>query len=238
MTCQLLPWLLATVLGAVSGEIGDGPDDPYLWLEEVTGEKPLSWVRERNAESTGELARSDRFRALEQRLLTILDSDAQDPGHPEGRPVLLQFLEGREEPAGPLAAHHPGGVSQGQARLGDRARPRRPGQGGEGELGLARGRAAQARIQASPWSRCRAAGPTRPSSASSTWRPSRSSRTASRSPRPRAGSPGAMPTASSWAPTSARARSPIPATRGSPRSGSEGLRSPRRPSSSKARPRI
>ena len=28
----------------------DGPD-PYLWLEEVQGAKPLDWVRERNAAS-------------------------------------------------------------------------------------------------------------------------------------------------------------------------------------------
>ncbi len=91
MTCQLLPWLLATVLGTVSGEIGDGPDDPYLWLEEVAGEKPLSWVRERNAESTSELARSDRFRALEQRLLAILDSDARIPDIQKVGPFYYNF---------------------------------------------------------------------------------------------------------------------------------------------------
>ena len=31
-------------------------DDPYSWLEEVAGEKALAWVKERNAESTKELA--------------------------------------------------------------------------------------------------------------------------------------------------------------------------------------
>jgi prolyl oligopeptidase len=29
--------------------------DPYLWLEEVEGEKPLDWVRERNAAAQKEI---------------------------------------------------------------------------------------------------------------------------------------------------------------------------------------
>ena len=71
--------MLASLLGAGSCEAGDPPDDPYQWLEEVGGAKPMAWVKERNAESTGELTRSDRFRSLEHRLLEILDSDARIP---------------------------------------------------------------------------------------------------------------------------------------------------------------
>ena len=79
MTCQLLPWVLASLLGAGSWSAGDEPDDPYQWLEEVSGAKPMAWVKERNAESIGELTRPERFRALEHRLLEILDSDARIP---------------------------------------------------------------------------------------------------------------------------------------------------------------
>ncbi len=53
--------------------------DPYLWLEDVTGEKQLAWVRERNAEAVAAVAEGDGFRRLEQRLLEILDSDARIP---------------------------------------------------------------------------------------------------------------------------------------------------------------
>ena len=53
--------------------------DPYLWLEDVAGEKPLAWVRERNAESVTALGRGDAFAAVEQRLLSILDSKAKIP---------------------------------------------------------------------------------------------------------------------------------------------------------------
>lgn len=55
------------------------PDDPYLWLEDVAGEKQLEWVKARNAKAMAELAESDGFRALEQRLRTILDSKEKIP---------------------------------------------------------------------------------------------------------------------------------------------------------------
>jgi prolyl oligopeptidase len=55
------------------------PDDPLIWLEEVTGDGALSWVRERNSESTAELAESPAFKTLEKRILSILDSDAKIP---------------------------------------------------------------------------------------------------------------------------------------------------------------
>jgi prolyl oligopeptidase len=66
--------LLMTNL-ATAGE----PDDPRLWLEDVTGDRALAWVRERNAESTAELTKSEAFQTLEKRLLAILDSNAKIP---------------------------------------------------------------------------------------------------------------------------------------------------------------
>ena len=53
--------------------------DPFLWLEDVTGERALDWVRGRNAASTGALAESERFRSLESRIRTILDSKERIP---------------------------------------------------------------------------------------------------------------------------------------------------------------
>jgi prolyl oligopeptidase len=54
------------------------PEDRYLWLEDVTGEKALAWARARNAESAKVLETGD-FAALEKRILDILDSDARIP---------------------------------------------------------------------------------------------------------------------------------------------------------------
>jgi prolyl oligopeptidase len=54
-------------------------DDPYLWLENVSGDKALDWVREQNAASTGKLESSPGFGALEDRLLGILNSRERIP---------------------------------------------------------------------------------------------------------------------------------------------------------------
>ncbi len=54
-------------------------DDPYLWLEEVEGEKPLEWVRERNAAAQKEIEAAPGFMALRDDLRAILDSTAKIP---------------------------------------------------------------------------------------------------------------------------------------------------------------
>ena len=54
-------------------------EDPYLWLEDITGDRALAWVRERNAETARALETSDGYRALEADLLQVLDSEAKIP---------------------------------------------------------------------------------------------------------------------------------------------------------------
>jgi prolyl oligopeptidase len=73
--------LAVSVAGRTSaGQAAKGPlpEDRYLWLEDVTGERALEWARARNAESAKALE-DDEFRALEERILGILDSDARIP---------------------------------------------------------------------------------------------------------------------------------------------------------------
>jgi prolyl oligopeptidase len=53
--------------------------DPNQWLEDVTGEKQLAWVREHNAKTEAELAGAPGFDKLEADILAILDSDAKIP---------------------------------------------------------------------------------------------------------------------------------------------------------------
>ena len=53
--------------------------DPYLWLEDVTGDKPLAWVRQQNARTDVELASGGDFKVLQGDIRAILDSDAKIP---------------------------------------------------------------------------------------------------------------------------------------------------------------
>jgi prolyl oligopeptidase len=54
-------------------------DDPYLWLEDITSERSLAWVREQNAFTLRELGASSNFETLRQRLLAIFDSKERIP---------------------------------------------------------------------------------------------------------------------------------------------------------------
>ncbi len=75
----LLGSLLFAMPSTTAADSSDTPPDPHLWLEDVTGEKPLAWVRERNAECVATLAENETFSNLEARLLTILDSEDRIP---------------------------------------------------------------------------------------------------------------------------------------------------------------
>ncbi|HEX2850819.1 MAG TPA: prolyl oligopeptidase family serine peptidase [Acidimicrobiales bacterium] len=54
-------------------------DDPYLWLEEIEGDRSLAWVREMNARSEGELFADPRFPRLRQAILEVLEADDRIP---------------------------------------------------------------------------------------------------------------------------------------------------------------
>ncbi len=68
----LLAWTIP--LTAVAAD-----DDPFLWLEEVTGDRALAWVEEHNARTVAAVRADPGFDALEERLLGILDSDDRIP---------------------------------------------------------------------------------------------------------------------------------------------------------------
>jgi prolyl oligopeptidase len=65
--------------------------DPYVWLEDVTGEKPLAWVKERNAETTAELLKEPGFQETNDRLLKILDSKDRIPFVSKAGPHYYNF---------------------------------------------------------------------------------------------------------------------------------------------------
>jgi len=55
-------------------------DDPYAWLEDVSGAKSLDWVKARNAKAEADIASSASFKTLEAQILASLDSTAKIPG--------------------------------------------------------------------------------------------------------------------------------------------------------------
>ena len=51
--------VLAACLLTLSAAQAQAPADPYLWLEDLTGEKAMAWVRERNAATEAVLKAQD-----------------------------------------------------------------------------------------------------------------------------------------------------------------------------------
>src|SRR5688572_26753136 len=76
------------------------PEDPYLWLEEVEGEKALDWVRARNVVSQGELGAATGFAELEAKLLEILDSKEQIAWPTERAGWWYNFWKDADHPRG------------------------------------------------------------------------------------------------------------------------------------------
>jgi len=76
---RLLILLVTPMMPNASGNPPSTDQDPFLWLEGVLDDRPLAWVRERNAVTVGELAVGERFAAVESRILSILDSKDRIP---------------------------------------------------------------------------------------------------------------------------------------------------------------
>lgn len=66
-------------LGAGLATPAIAEDDPYLWLEEVEGERALHWVREQNARSLEILENDPRFQPMYEEALSVLTSDQRLP---------------------------------------------------------------------------------------------------------------------------------------------------------------
>ncbi|MGB3895119.1 MAG: prolyl oligopeptidase family serine peptidase [Mycolicibacter sinensis] len=73
--------------------------DPYLWLEDVTGERSLDWVRARNAPTVDEFA-GDDFEAMRTAALEVLDTDARVPYVRRRGEFLYNFWRDAANPRG------------------------------------------------------------------------------------------------------------------------------------------
>jgi len=56
-----------------------GGDDPFLWLEDIEGERALAWARQENNKSLGVLQADPRFKTFEARALEILQAKDRIP---------------------------------------------------------------------------------------------------------------------------------------------------------------
>lgn len=74
--------------------------DPYLWLEEVDGERALTWVRERNRLARAELEAEPDFEVLRDSVRAILDSRQQIPDVVRRGAHLYNLWRDADQPRG------------------------------------------------------------------------------------------------------------------------------------------
>jgi len=89
-------------MGAMIIKPAPKAEDPYLWLENVLGEKALKWVKEKNRASVSALESVPGFRESESTMLSILDSDQKIPYASKRGNFLYNFWKDKDHPRGIL----------------------------------------------------------------------------------------------------------------------------------------
>jgi prolyl oligopeptidase len=74
-------------------------DDAYLWLEDITGDDALDWVRKHNDPTLAELG-GDRFEQMRAEALEVLDTDARIPYVRRRGEFLYNFWRDAANPRG------------------------------------------------------------------------------------------------------------------------------------------
>jgi prolyl oligopeptidase len=74
-------------------------DDPYLWLEDIDGEEPLDWVRQRNSSTIAEFS-DENFERMRAEALEVLDTDTRIPYVRRRGRYLYNFWRDAANPRG------------------------------------------------------------------------------------------------------------------------------------------
>ncbi len=97
----------ALVLGLCASLAVAQETDPYLWLEDIQGQKALDWVKQRNAESTRELEAVSVYQPILKRCREIYDSRDRIPMPNQEAGYLYNFWQDAQHERGILRRTSP-----------------------------------------------------------------------------------------------------------------------------------
>ena len=98
--CALSAVALICVFSVKAQPVNSANMDPYLWLEEVQGDKALAWLRERNAVSTALLQAQPLFADNRAKVLEVLNNRDQIPRVTRRGDYLYNFWRDAKNPRG------------------------------------------------------------------------------------------------------------------------------------------
>ena len=96
-------WIGAATLAVLAGVAARGADsvnDPYIWLEDVHGTKPMAWVAEQNTRSRGVLQADPRYAADHDAILKVLDATDRIPLGDITHDFVFNFWQDAANPKG------------------------------------------------------------------------------------------------------------------------------------------
>jgi len=105
----VLVWSLAVMGGAMAGEASavttrahEVPElaDPYLWLEDVHGQKSVEWVKAQNARSTAVLRADPDFQSDYDAILKVMDAADRIPYGDLDHQYVFNFWQDAQHPKG------------------------------------------------------------------------------------------------------------------------------------------
>lgn len=91
---------LVLLAGLAIFSVSWAEEDPYLWLEEVDGEKALEWVRAENESTAKRLQSGPLFEQLYQQAKTILNASSRLPSVYQEEAWLYNFWRDEKNPRG------------------------------------------------------------------------------------------------------------------------------------------
>ncbi|WP_237066211.1 prolyl oligopeptidase family serine peptidase [Microbulbifer guangxiensis] len=89
-----------SALALVAGNAAWAAQDPYLWLENVDGERAIEWVKEQNAETHSRLAEGELYQSLYQDALAALNAEDRLPELSQKGDWLYENHHNEEHPRG------------------------------------------------------------------------------------------------------------------------------------------
>jgi prolyl oligopeptidase len=103
MRAKLFALALGSVLATGAFAVPQNPsapNDPYAWLEDVHGEKPLAWVKEHNAASLGPLKSDPNYQKNYDSILEVLDATDRIPMGSLSHAFVYNFWQDAANPKG------------------------------------------------------------------------------------------------------------------------------------------
>ena len=98
---RLIGLMISIFVGlSVSSLSSQQADDPYLWLEEVEGEKALEWVKAKNSATVAELQKHPEFQNINKRILDVLNSRKRIPYPDLYGDYVYNFWQDEKNPRG------------------------------------------------------------------------------------------------------------------------------------------